>query len=112
MAVVDDNETWIIEAGDAVIQKRAEQGDATLTSLERLIYCLWVADYGMRNAGDLAIAGDIYPAFQDEAARLSQALALPATRSTFGLHRSELERCYFQAFDLICTEIRAADGRK
>ena len=68
MTIEHDNETWIIEAGDAVIQKRAEQGDDALTPLERLIHCLWVADYGMRNAGDLITAGDVYPSFHDEAA--------------------------------------------
>ena len=104
-----ENETWIIEAGDAIIQKRAEQGDGALTPLEQL-HCLWVADYGMRNAGDLITARDVYPAFRDEAARLSRELALPLTHSAFGLHRSDLEQCYFELFDQICNEIRAADA--
>jgi hypothetical protein len=108
MTIELDNETWIIEAGDAIIQKSAEQGGGALTPLERLIYCLWVADYGMRNAGDLTTAHDVYPSFHDEAARLSRELALPLTHSAFGLHRSDLEQCYFEVFDQICNEIRAA----
>ena len=55
MTVPIDNETWIIEDGDIVIRKIAEHGIDTLLPIELLIYCLWVADYGMRNAGDLEI---------------------------------------------------------
>ena len=47
-----DNETWVVEAGDTVIQKKASCGIERLSPWERLVYCLWVADYGMRNAGD------------------------------------------------------------
>ena len=54
-----DNETWIIEAGDAVIQKEARLGIGRLTPWEALVYCVWVADYGMRNAGDLDTAEDL-----------------------------------------------------
>ena len=42
-----DNETWVIEAGDRVIQKKARHGFDSLTIWERLVYSLWVADYGM-----------------------------------------------------------------
>lgn len=106
-----DNESWIISAGDAVIQRCASHEAAALKPLDRLIYCLWVADYGMRNAGDLATADDVYPGFQEEAARLAQELALPVTQSVFRLHRSDLERRYFQLFDNVCNEIRAVGAR-
>ena len=103
----EDNETWIIEAGDAVIQTRAAQGPAALQPLERLVYCLWVADYGMRNAGDLDAASDLYADFQAEAAGLARDLELPATRAAFALGRTELQERYFQVFDAVCEEIRA-----
>ncbi|MDJ0945600.1 MAG: hypothetical protein QNJ30_19200 [Kiloniellales bacterium] len=103
----DDNETWILDAGDEVIQKRAAQGPAALQPLERLIYCLWVADYGMRNAGDLSAAGDLYPDFQAEAAELAGDLKLPTTHAAFALPPAELEQRYLQLFDAICEEIRA-----
>jgi hypothetical protein len=109
--VATDNESWIILAGDAVIQRRVSQGITALTPLDRLIYCLWVADYGMRNAGDLDTASDLYAPFQDEAARLSQELGLPVTQSAFSLHRSDLEQRYFEVFDDVCNEIRAIEGR-
>ena len=103
-----DNETWIIEAGDAVIQR--QQCAARLTSLEQLIYCVWVADYGMRNAGDLAAGRDLYERFREEALRLSQELGLSATSSAFALVPAELERQYFERFDAICDELRGTCG--
>ena len=48
-----DNETWVIEEGDRIIQKKAHFGNNSLTEWESLVYSLWVADSGMRNAGDL-----------------------------------------------------------
>ena len=105
--MADDNETWILDAGDAVIEKRAAQGPAALQPLDRLIYCLWVADYGMRNAGDLSSAGDLYPDFQTEAAELARGLKLPTTHAAFALSQTELQAQYFQVFDAICDEVRA-----
>lgn len=104
-----DNETWLVEdAGHAVIEKKAEHGHDALSSVERLIYCLWVADYGMRNAGDLLTADDLYPAFQAEGRRIAEELSLPHTLSAFALSRSDLERAYFQVFDSLCVELRSA----
>ncbi len=93
-------------AGGAVIQKNARTGVGSLSALERLIYCLWVADYGMRNAGDLDTAHDLYADFQTEAAQLSQELGLQATRAAFALPSAILQREYFEPFDEICDEIR------
>jgi hypothetical protein len=58
-----DNETWIVEEGDRISQKKARLGFDRLTDWERLVYSLWVADYGMRNAGDLSTARDVYADF-------------------------------------------------
>jgi hypothetical protein len=88
MALPSDNETWIIDAGDAVIQKKATSGIEALSPSEHLIYCLWVADYGMRNAGDLVTAADLYPSFQTEAVRLANRLHLPFTQESFSLPHS------------------------
>jgi hypothetical protein len=72
-----DNETWLIKAGDAIIKKKARSGRANLTPSENLVYCLWVADYGMSNAGDLDTASDLHQAFQVEARRLAKELSPP-----------------------------------
>jgi hypothetical protein len=106
--MANDNERWIIDAGDTVVQRRIAHGMARLKPLDRLIYCLWIADYGMRNAGDLAAACDLYASFQDEASQLSKELVLTVTQSAFALPRAKLEQQYFQRFDAICDEIRGA----
>ena len=102
-----DNETWIIEEGHAIIERRVALGVDAVEPLDRLIYCLWVADYGMRNAGDLETASDLYDDFQDEAVRFSNELSLPLTHAAFALPRLELEQRYFALFDEVCEEIRA-----
>ncbi len=106
MADTPDNETWLIDAGDAVITKRAS--GSQLSSVERLIYCVWVADYGMRNAGDLETADDLHPEFQSEAVGLAEELGLPFTRDSFTLPTLDLQGRYFERFDRVCCEIRGA----
>lgn len=108
MAKPTKNESWIIETGDRVIQKKARRGAKKLTKWERLVYCLWVADYGMRNAGDLDTAADVYDEFHSEARRLSTELSLPLTQAAFSLSKGKLEREYFNRFELICEEIKQA----
>jgi hypothetical protein len=100
------NETWLIEAGDQVIQKKAEQGRDALTACERLIHCVWVADYSMRNAGDLITASDLYPPFREEATQLAGELGLARTKAAFSLPTEELERAYLDAFDGVCAELQ------
>ena len=108
MAVPSDNETWIIDSGDAVIQKKAAGGIESLSPSEHLIYCLWVADYGMRNAGDLVTAADLYPPFQQEAVRLAAKLDLPFTQESFSLPAPLLQQQYFDRFDRLCHELQCA----
>lgn len=107
-----DHETWIIEAGHSVIERKAADGAQELTPLERLIYCLWVADYGMRNAGDMQTARDLYEPFQREAESSAIALSLPIARTAFGLDAAELEERYFELFDDICREIRGSMSQR
>jgi hypothetical protein len=108
MAAPSENETWLIEIGDAVIRKEARSGATTLLPWEKLVYCLWVADYGMRNAGDLDTAADVYSPFQSEGTRLATDLSLPRTREAFSLTKHDLENQYFDRFEEICKEIKAA----
>jgi hypothetical protein len=101
-----DNETWLIEAGDAVIQRKARDGIGRLSPTDKLIYCLWVADYGMRNAGDLATASDLYANFQTDGLRAAQEIGLPASCAAFALPTPDLQNQYFERFESICDEIR------
>ena len=101
-----DNETWLIDTGDDVIQKKVAEGRDALTACERLVYCVWVADYSMRNAGDLRTASDLYAPFRDEAELLAEELGLAQTRVAFSLPADELEQAYFDFFDDVCAELR------
>jgi hypothetical protein len=111
MAVPTDNETWVIEAGDTVIRKITCSGIECLSPWEMLVYCLWVADYGMRNAGDLDTAADVYPEFHLNARRIAKALSLRLTHEAFSLPKSDLEREYFDRFESISSEIRDSGSR-
>ena len=106
MSPHSDNETWLVEAGDAVIAKKAD--GVGLSSVDRLVYCLWVADYGMRNAGDLDTAGDLYQDFQREAVYLARELGLDFTCESFSLPTEAFQGQYFARFDRICDEIKDA----
>ena len=101
-----DNETWVIETGDAIIQKKASLGMAGISPWEALVYCVWVADYGMRNAGDLDTAEDVYAGFHLDARRIADELSLPVTHAVFSLPKNDLEEQYFNRFDDMTYEIR------
>ena len=104
-----DWETWLVEdAGHSVVVKKSEVGTEGLSPLERLTYCLWVADYGMRNAGDLQAAADLYPPFHAEGAQASADLSLPKTAALFGSKTSRFEAAYFHQFNDVCQEVAAA----
>jgi hypothetical protein len=109
--MVTDNEDWIVNKGDEVIQKRARLGRTALNEWEQLVYCLWVADYMMCNAGDFANAEDMYPDFQSDAVRLAHRLGLNATREAFSLPQEKLQQEYFSRFDQVCDELKQAEPK-
>ena len=106
-------ETWIVQVGGEVIERKTAHGAAAISSLEKLIYCLWVADYGMRNGGSLETAADVYTPFQNEGASLAFELELPRTLAAFSLPTAELESRYFELLGEVVGEIdskRCTDG--
>ena len=107
-----NNETWLLDVGDRVIRKKASTGWASLSSLEALVYCIWVADYGMRNAGDLDTASDLFTDFQTDGTRIAKSLSLPIIHRAFSRSKEELERSYFDEFDSMCDELRMAQSAK
>jgi hypothetical protein len=104
----DDNVTWLLDAGDRVIEKKAAESYSSLSPHERLTYCLWVADYGMRNAGDLATATDLHPTFLDDGRSAARELGLPSAAAAFAMPSDELAQSYFELFDEVVSEIRNA----
>jgi hypothetical protein len=111
MRAPTDNETWVIETGDTIVGRKTRGGIECLSPWETLVYCFWVADYGMRNAGDLDAAADVYAEFHSNARRIAEVLSLRLTHEAFSLPQSDLEREYFDRFECICNEIRAAERR-
>jgi hypothetical protein len=109
MNVHTENQSWVVNRGGEVIDKKAQAGVASLSDWERLVYCLWVTDYMMRNAGDFANAEAMYPDFQGDAKQLAQRLGLAKTRETFSLSRRKLQREYFDRFEVVCDEIKSAE---
>lgn len=103
-----DNESWLLDTGHNVIVRKTEQGDSALTPVERLIYCLWAADYGIRNAGDLQAAADVYPRFHEDGRAAASDLDLPESMALFSLDTAELERTYLDRFDRVVDELRSA----
>jgi len=101
-----DNETWLIDTGHEIIERRRALGGDALTPRERLIHAFWVADYSMRNAGDLAAARDLDARFRETARVAAAALGLVYALNVFSLSDGELERRYFDLFDPLCDEIR------
>ncbi len=103
-----DNETWIVEIGAEVVEKRAEEGADALPPKDQLIYWLWWADYMMRNAGDFSNAEALDHDFQREISVNAEQLGLTFTQETFSLPRADLQDQYFDRFDRICNEVRNA----
>ena len=108
MSPPSENETWVIEEGDRIIRKEAASGETSLSPWERLVYCLWVTDYMMRNAGDFANANALYPEFQSDASHLAKELSLSLTYDAFSLSREKLQHEYLDRFEGICDEIKNA----
>ena len=102
----DTNDSWLVEVGDLIVEKKSQVGIEGLSAIERLVYCLWVADYGMRNAGSLKTAQDVYREFKQEGEQLATELKLPLIRNAFSLPMDQLQNQYFEQFDGICEEIR------
>lgn len=67
----DDLEFWLLETGDAILNKKAVAGSDSLTTTEQAIYHLWVIDYAVRNSGSLEPVAD----FECDAVALLQAFA-------------------------------------
>lgn len=108
----DDDETWLLDAGGRIIEKKVAKGHSSLSALERLTYCLWLADYGMRNAGDLSPATELHPNFLRDGRSAAQELGLLRSAAAFSLPAGDLERRYFELFDGIAAEIRNASAHR
>ncbi|MFT5823748.1 MAG: hypothetical protein ACI8ZM_005011, partial [Crocinitomix sp.] len=101
-----DNETWIIDYGDEVIIKKSSIGVDKLSSKDRLVYCLWVADYSMRNAGDLESAYAMHPKCLEEGLGLAKVMDLKKSIELFQKDKVEFEKHFFNLFNNVCNELK------
>ncbi|MGF6348390.1 hypothetical protein [Variovorax sp. W2I14] len=106
----DDMETWLLEAGDAIIEKRAAQGEASLSPSEHAIYCMWALDYAVRNAGSLDALEDVHETAIAELADFARAHKIDMLSTLLDMTADEDEEAfvdaYYEQFDTACTELR------
>lgn len=105
-----DLETWIIEVGDAIIQKLHREGSSSLTSIEWAIYWMWEIDYAVRNSGCFGPLMDSgSTAFHDLQLFATNARLL-GLASWLESSADELAFCesYYRKFDDVCGELREA----
>jgi hypothetical protein len=108
MAHVTANETWVVEAGARVIEKKCAEGFERLAPWETLVYALWVADYAMRNGEDLRFSRNHMVDFSTIGMRVAKELALPRTQELFSMDLCAFEAEYLERFEEVCDEIRRA----
>ena len=109
MSRVTENESWIVDRGAVVLRKSADVGPQSVTSWKQLFVCLWNVDYMMRNAGDLSNLPDIDPYPFSNGRRLADELRLCTLERLFDLSPADLETRYFEHFEEVCAELRAAE---
>ena len=109
MVAPTDNETWLIDRGDEIIEKKVGRGIDGLSVWERLVYCLWVADYGIRNAGDLDIAEDLHKGYRQEIVYFSEKLGFKQIAELFSINERLLVEKYSESFEGICSEVREGE---
>jgi len=103
----EENEDWVLQEGSIAVQQKALHGIQCMDPRTLLIYALWVCDYGMRNAGDLLPALDIFPDVLKAGKRSADTLEIVVARKLFGLDKDQFENMYFEKFDSVCDEIRS-----
>ncbi|MPW29603.1 hypothetical protein F9L16_11430 [Agarivorans sp. B2Z047] len=108
MSMKLDNETWLIELGDDVIEKKAEIGIEALTDYEKSVYCLWVIDYSIRNSGTLDALDDIYPEAISEFDSLTGKNNWLSKSSIKDISSSE--EAYYNNFEELCNEFRSVQA--
>lgn len=105
---MDDMETWLLEAGDEIIEKRTEQGEASLSPPEHAIYCMWALDYAVRNAGSLDALEDVHETAIEDLAAFARTQKIGVLSALLDMAADEeaFIDAYYVQFDAACTELR------
>lgn len=99
-----DNEAWLLDECDPILEKRSR--GQTLDSFEILVYCIWVADSSLRNAGDLKMADSLFASWCKDGKKLASEFHLKETASFFTHSHPSLGIEYVSLFARICDELR------
>lgn len=89
-------ESWLLDEGDKVVESKARLGLEKLSKADQLLYCLWVGDYSLRNAGDLESGDQLLPGWLPRLVELANELGLTKVEKFF----RELPSAGKSAFDL------------
>jgi hypothetical protein len=103
-----DNETWLLDVGDIIVQRKTASGYKHLSAVEQAIYCFWIVDYAVRNAGDLAPIQDMHPTAIDELERFAASHNIEPLYRLLQTQNNEQAFCesYYANFEGICNEFR------
>ena len=106
--VAEDLETWLLEAGDKIIEANTAPGSKTLSAKDNAIYCMWVLDYAVRNAGSLDPIEDLYPRTLHELTAFARTNRLPLMSQWLTTVLDEEKFCddYLDHFDAVCGELK------
>ena len=110
--MVSENETWILTRADEVIGKEASSGTAGLSDWEKLVLCLWAADYGVRNGESMTTAEEVHPGLMKEGLLLANRLELRLAVSAYSLEPEVFVDEYYDRFEDLCSELRIAEPPK
>lgn len=106
-------ETWLLDVGDLVIQKMADEGAGALSESERAIYWMWLIDYAVRNSGSFGPLEDADSTALKDLATFASEARLSCLASWLSLSSEEEAFCatYDDRFSEGCAELKAFHER-
>lgn len=103
-----DLETWLIDAGDVIVNKKTSQGADSLTEAERAVEWMWRIDYSVRNSGSFGPLEDMDSTSVSDlksAANGAQLIKLAAWLDE-ATDEEAFCRNYQERFDEACMELK------
>lgn len=106
-----DNETWLINESDRIINKKSSDGYKSLSDLEKAVYCFWVVDYSVRNSGTLQPMLDLNEHSISELIKFSEEYKCNNLHFMMELSNHETTFCenFYKHFDNACEDLRYFD---
>jgi hypothetical protein len=106
-----DNETWLIEEGKRIIEKKSREDFDSLSSLEKAISDFWVIDYAGRNSGTLEPIRELSENSISKLKEFAKNNNCRHLYSMLKLAKDENTFCntYYQNFTNACKDLRYFD---